>query len=116
MSEWNLITLTVGVLWFCLNGVRFSFQTNADLLTLAVSMVKCKSVAPPSAPVPVRVHSESCFCLFDPAAPARHCGLMNLKESRQKQDVHPNGALCESHLLYGLTCFFNPNKEMEQAP
>lgn len=105
VCEENLITVTVSELWFCLNSVRSSFQTNANLLTLAVSMAKCKSVALPSAPVPIRVRSESWFCLFYTAAPARHCGVMNLKESRQNQDPHPNGALCESHLCYDFTCF-----------
>ncbi|CAF90990.1 unnamed protein product, partial [Tetraodon nigroviridis] len=28
-------------------------------------------------------------------APARHCGVMNLKESSQNQDLRPNGALCD---------------------
>lgn len=45
--------------WFCLHVVRFSSQTNADVLTLAVSMVKCKSVPLQSAPVLVRDHNES---------------------------------------------------------
>lgn len=103
VCEENLITVAVCNLWFCLNSVRSSFQTNADLLTLAVSMAKCKSVDLPSTPVPIRLHSESQFCLFHPAALARHCGAMNPKESRQNQDPHQNRALCESHLCYDLT-------------
>lgn len=92
--------------WFCLHAVRFSSQTNADLLTLAVSMVKCKSVPLQSASVLVRDHNESWFCLFSTAAPKRHSGVMSLKEPRQNQDLHPNGALCESHIFYYLTVFW----------
>lgn len=48
---------------------------------------------------------QGVLILFYTAAPARHCGVMNLKESRQNQDLHPNGVLCESHLFYDSTCF-----------
>lgn len=77
----SLIALTVWVFWFWMNAVRLSFQTNADLLTLAVSMAKCKSVALPSAPAPIRVHHESWFCLF------LHCSSSSSPWSHESEGI-----------------------------